>query len=180
MSGFTDVYTHTSHYINKNDTVHKFTHPWILILCVDSWTTVFMFCDRCLWIGPEQPPPPKLLHIFCIFEPFPKVIVWYWDPSFNTEYNWRTHTFPNPILVLSHNESRLIPSKIVFVDMCIVHIYYVNMNTQCIYTCVYIFIRAGTVEKWFRIDSDIFRMRRGSSGVVSELRFEQQVALHAL
>ncbi len=30
-------------------------------------------------------------NIFCIFEPFPTVTVWFWDPSFHTEGNWGTH-----------------------------------------------------------------------------------------
>ncbi len=30
--------------------------------------------------------------IFCIFEPFPTVTVWFWDPSFHTEDNWGTQT----------------------------------------------------------------------------------------
>ncbi len=40
----------------------------------------------------------QLLHIlwfssiFCIFEPFPTVTVWFWDPSFHTKGNWGTHT----------------------------------------------------------------------------------------
>ncbi len=43
----------------------------------------------------------KILHvlqilqfssIFCIFEPFPAVTVWFWDPSFHTEDNWGTQT----------------------------------------------------------------------------------------
>ncbi len=29
---------------------------------------------------------------FCIFEPFPAVTVWFWDPSFHTEDNWWTQT----------------------------------------------------------------------------------------
>ncbi len=43
----------------------------------------------------------KILHvlqilqfssIFCIFEPFPAVTVWFWDPSYHTEDNWGTQT----------------------------------------------------------------------------------------
>ncbi len=40
----------------------------------------------------------QLLHIiwfssiFCIFEHFPTVTVWYWDPSFHMEVNWGTQT----------------------------------------------------------------------------------------
>ncbi len=43
----------------------------------------------------------KILHvlqilqfssIFFIFEPFPAVTVWFWDPSFHTEDNWGTQT----------------------------------------------------------------------------------------
>ncbi len=30
--------------------------------------------------------------IFCIFEPFPAVTVWFWDPSFHTEDDWGTQT----------------------------------------------------------------------------------------
>ncbi len=28
---------------------------------------------------------------FCVFEPFPTMTVWFWDPSFHTEENWGTH-----------------------------------------------------------------------------------------
>jgi len=41
----------------------------------------------------ENPPRPKQFQfssIFCIFEPFPAVTVWFWDPSFHTEDNLET------------------------------------------------------------------------------------------
>ncbi len=28
---------------------------------------------------------------FCVFEPFPTMTVWFWDPSFHTEDDWETH-----------------------------------------------------------------------------------------
>ncbi len=31
-------------------------------------------------------------NIFCIFEPFPTLTVWFWDPYFHTGDNWGTHT----------------------------------------------------------------------------------------
>ncbi len=45
-----------------------------------------------------QTNPPRFCRflqfssIFCIFEPFPAVTVWFWDPSFHTEDNWGTQT----------------------------------------------------------------------------------------
>jgi len=41
----------------------------------------------------EKSPRPKQFQfssIFCIFEPFPAVTVWFWDPSFHTEDNLET------------------------------------------------------------------------------------------
>ncbi len=43
----------------------------------------------------------QLLHIlwfssiFCIFEPFPSLTVWFWNTSFNTEDYWGTHVMHN-------------------------------------------------------------------------------------
>ncbi len=30
--------------------------------------------------------------IFCVFEFFPTVTVWFWDPSVHNDNNWRNHT----------------------------------------------------------------------------------------
>ncbi len=80
----------------KNDPFQKCTYPWILILCVISW--VIHDCFYILWclfmsplLFPEQFNRKilQLLHllwfssIFCIFDPFPKVTVWFWDPYFS-------------------------------------------------------------------------------------------------
>ncbi len=50
--------------IYKNYPVQKFTHPWILILCVVSWMILdsFIFCDSCSWVGPEQRNHPASAH----------------------------------------------------------------------------------------------------------------------
>ncbi len=83
-----------------------FGNPWFLILCVvnlPGWsTTVFflfflivvheslvcseqlnwaMFFRKILQVLQNLP----FSSIFCIFEPFPAVTVWFWDPSFHTE-----------------------------------------------------------------------------------------------
>ncbi len=64
------------------------------------------FCDGCSWVSclfwtVNLSTVRKILHvlqilqfssIFCIFEPFPAVTVWFWDPSFHTEDNWETQT----------------------------------------------------------------------------------------
>ncbi len=42
------------------------------------------------------------------------------------------------------------------------------------------YIDALRIEKLFSIDSEVFRMHRDSSGIDSELSFEQQMVLHAL
>ncbi len=111
----TDVYifsTRQNNYrIYKNVPIQKFKYPWILIIiCVVSWMIHnFLFCVVIVvhesLVGPEQfnclpffREILQLLHIlwfssiFCIFEPFLTVTVWYWDPSFQTEGNWGTQT----------------------------------------------------------------------------------------
>ncbi len=70
-------------------------------------TTVLLFCDGCSWVpclfwtvelsSVLQTNPPRsvdsaVFQHFCIFEPFPAVTVWFWDPSFHTEDNWWTQT----------------------------------------------------------------------------------------
>ncbi len=98
-----------NNWIYENYPIQKFTHPWILILCVISW--MIHDCFYILWVvheslvGPEQlncllffRRIPQLRHIlwfssiFCIFEPFPKVTVWFWGPYLHTEDNWGTQT----------------------------------------------------------------------------------------
>ncbi len=113
LFNITDVYISSTrknnNWIYINDPVQKFTYPWILIHCVVSWMVhdcffcfVIVVHESC--VGPEQlncllffRKIPQLMHIlwfssiFCLFEPFPKVTVWFWDPSFHTEDNWGTH-----------------------------------------------------------------------------------------
>ncbi len=67
----------------------------------------FLFSDGCSWVPclfrtvklstvlQNNPPWPRNLQfssIFCIFEPFPAVTVWFWDPSSHTEDDWGTQT----------------------------------------------------------------------------------------
>ncbi len=66
----------------------------------------FLFCDGCSWVSclfwtvklstvlQKNPPCPEssvFQHVF-IFEPFPAMTVWFWDPSFHTEDDWGTQT----------------------------------------------------------------------------------------
>ncbi len=66
-------------------------------------TTVVLFCDGCSWVPClfwalffrkvlQLLQILQFYSIFCIFEPFPAVTVWFWDPSFHTEDNWGTQT----------------------------------------------------------------------------------------
>ncbi len=41
--------------------------------------------------NPSGPTSSLLILAFCVFEPFPTMTVWFWDPSFTTEENWGTH-----------------------------------------------------------------------------------------
>ncbi len=99
----TDVYIYSTrqnnNWINKNDPVQKFTYHWILIPCVISWMIhawlflYFVIVVHEYLVGPEQFNCcssekssssctffgfPASLHL-CIFQPFPKVTVWFWD-----------------------------------------------------------------------------------------------------
>ncbi len=55
-----------------------------------------LFCSVKLSTVLQKNPPflqnLQFSSIFCIFEPFPAVTVWFWDPSFDTEDNWGTQT----------------------------------------------------------------------------------------
>ncbi len=41
--------------------------------------------------NPSGPTNYLVFQHFCVFEPFPTIISWFWDPSFHTEDNWGTH-----------------------------------------------------------------------------------------
>ncbi len=41
-----------------------------------------------LQTNPPRSVDSAVFQHFCIFEPFPAVTVWFWDPSFHTEDNW--------------------------------------------------------------------------------------------
>ncbi len=91
-------------------TVQKFTYTWFLILCCylnDPQGTgcVFLFSGSCSWVpclswtvklsavlqkNPSAPTNYLVFQHFCVFEPFPTMTVWFWDPSFHTEDNWGT------------------------------------------------------------------------------------------
>ncbi len=82
--------------ICKNDPIQKFTSPWIVILCVVSWMIYdcLSWQFNCMLIFCKV---LQVLHIlrfssiFCIFEPFPTVTVWF-GSSFHTEGNWGNTT----------------------------------------------------------------------------------------
>ncbi len=67
---------------------------------------VCLFSDSCSWVPclfwtvklpavlQKNPPGPindLVFQHFCVFEPFPTMTVWFWDPSFHTKDNWGTH-----------------------------------------------------------------------------------------
>ncbi len=73
---------------------------WMIHSCV------FLFSDSCSWVpclswtgklaavlqkNPSGPTNSLVFQHFCVFEPFPTMTVWFWDPSFHTEDNWGTH-----------------------------------------------------------------------------------------
>ncbi len=90
--------------------IQKFVNPWILILCEVTWMIyVCFFCfvmvvheslvcsEQLNWALffrkiLEVLQNLQVSSIFCIFEPFPAVTVWFWDPSFHTEDKWGTQT----------------------------------------------------------------------------------------
>ncbi len=41
--------------------------------------------------NPSGPTNSLGFQHFCVFEPFPKMTIWFWDSSFHTEDNWWTH-----------------------------------------------------------------------------------------
>ncbi len=88
-------------------TPSKVWDPWFLILCEVTWMIhdCSLFCVGCSWVpclfwtvelstvlqtNPPRSVDSAVFQHFCIFEPFPAVTVWFWDPSFHTEENWWT------------------------------------------------------------------------------------------
>ncbi len=67
---------------------------------------VFLFSDSCSWVPclswkvklptllqkyPSAFTNYLVFQHFCVFEPFPTLTVWFWDPSFHSEDNRGTH-----------------------------------------------------------------------------------------
>ncbi len=52
-----------------------------------SWTVKL---PAVLQKNPPGPSDSLVFQHFCVFEPFTTMIVWFWDPSFQTEDNWVT------------------------------------------------------------------------------------------
>ncbi len=93
----------------SNNPLQKFGNPWFLY-CVwlPGWSrTVLLFSVGCSWVpclfwtvelstvlqtNPPRSVDSAVFQHLCIFEPFPAVTVWFWDPSFHTEDNWWTQT----------------------------------------------------------------------------------------
>ncbi len=82
--------------IYKNDPVQKFT--WILILCVVYWmihdwfSVLWYLFTSPLLVLSSSLHMLWFLNIFCIFESFSTVTLWFWDPSFHTEDHGWTRT----------------------------------------------------------------------------------------
>ncbi len=86
----------------KNDPVQKFTHPWILILCLISLDDPhFVIVESLVWavkLPAVLQKNPQLLHnlwfsnIFCIFVPFPKVTLWFEIHIFTLRDSYTTIT----------------------------------------------------------------------------------------
>ncbi len=82
--------------------------PCFLILCLVTWMIHYcFFCNGCSWVSclfwtvklssvlQKKSYMTCIFFsfsIFCIFEPFTAVTVWFWDPSFHTEDNRGTQT----------------------------------------------------------------------------------------
>ncbi len=102
----------SSSWIYKNDPVQKFIYAEFLILCCCLNDPQLFFCLfvclvffvhgslvcpeqlNCLLFFRKNPSGPTnylVFQHFCLFEPFPKMTVWFWDPSFHTDDNWGAH-----------------------------------------------------------------------------------------
>ncbi len=82
-------------------TLFKSLHTLDSSHCVVTWmihSCVFLFSDSCSWVpclswtvklpavlqkNPSGPTNSLLFQHFCVFEPFPTMTVWFWDPSFH-------------------------------------------------------------------------------------------------
>ncbi len=90
--------------------IQKFVNAWFLILCEVTWMIYDCFFCFVLVVHESLVCSEQLnwalffrkilqvlqnlqfSSIFCIFEPFPAVTVWFWDPSVHMEDNWGTQT----------------------------------------------------------------------------------------
>ncbi len=66
--------------------------PRLFLFCGCSWIPLLVTLSTVLQKNPPFLRNLQFYSIFCIFEPFPAVTVWFWDPSFDTEDNWGTQT----------------------------------------------------------------------------------------
>ncbi len=116
MMWFLYIYIHTAVLISLPTTIEFIKLPCCnvyitlnlnTVCCFLSDPRLFLFCDSCSWVpclswavqlpAVLQTNPPAPAHslfssIFCICELFPTVTVWFWDPSFPSEDNWRNDT----------------------------------------------------------------------------------------
>ncbi len=67
----------------------SFVLCWLFMSPYLFWTVEL---STVLQTNPPRSVDSAVFQHFCIFEPFPAVTVWFWDPSFHTEYNWGTQT----------------------------------------------------------------------------------------
>ncbi len=84
-----------------------YTHLILNPVLFPEWSTaVCVFSDSCSWVpclswtvklsavlqkNPSGLTNSLVFQHFCVFEPFPTMTVWFWDPSFHTDDNWGTH-----------------------------------------------------------------------------------------
>ncbi len=89
-----------------------YIHLILNTVFLPEWSTaVFLFClvkvDHETLVCPEQliclllfrkntsgHTNSLVFQHFCVFEPFPTMTVWFWDPTFHTEDNWGTYMQP--------------------------------------------------------------------------------------
>ncbi len=129
-------------------TLFKSLHTLNSLYCVVTWmihSCVFLFSDSCSWVplswtvklpavlwkNPSVPTNYLVFQHFCAFEPFPTMTLWFWDPSFHTEDNWRTHLqLLQKIQTLTdapEEEKKCIKSQGFRMKMCIFSMFCLNI-----------------------------------------------------
>ncbi len=111
-----------------------------------EWSTAVLFSDSCSWVpclswtiklsavlqkNHSAPTNYLVFQHFCVFEPFPTMTVWFWDPSFHSEDNWGTH-----MQVLQKIQMLTDAPEFFLICTCMcLYLYIHNKHTQ--YTYIY-------------------------------------------